>query len=399
MNKPSILVLNSGSSSLKFAIVDPLHQQTMASGIAERIGKSNAELTLKLASGKKIGNENQLNDHHQALNQLMLLIDTHLPEEKFTGVGHRVVHGGEFFRESVIVNDDVIEKIDLCSHLAPLHNPANIAGIRAMSQQLPDLPQVAVFDTAFHQSLPAKAFTYALPENLYKKHGLRRYGFHGTSHRYVTMKAAKLLNKSPTELNLVTAHLGNGCSATAIKNGRSVDTTMGMTPLEGLVMGTRSGDVDPGLLMHLQISLGFSVEDIDRLLNRESGLLGISGISNDMRKLLEEASTGSDTADLAISVFCYRLAKSLASLAVPVFPLDALVFTGGIGENARQIRAQVCQQLGVLGLIADPQANDSHGRDNHGVISSVASKFPVLVIPTDEELMIALDTHQLLATP
>ena len=398
MKHPSILVLNSGSSSLKFAIIDPTSKRTIVSGLGDRIGQQSAEIKIKFEEGDSAVHLCPNADHREALHKVLELIENTTAESPLTGIGHRVVHGGEFFRESVLVTEDVIAKINECNHLAPLHNPANVTGIEAMSEQLPDLPQVAVFDTAFHQSLPARAFTYALPNSLYKKHGLRRYGFHGTSHRYVTLEAAKILKTDINDLNLVTAHLGNGCSAAAIYHGQSVDTTMGLTPLEGLVMGTRSGDVDPGLLLHLNKSLGYSTDDLNKLLNQESGLLGISECSNDMRTLLEEEANGNELASLAIEVFCYRLAKSIAALAVPAFPLNALIFTGGIGENAAVIRERVCQQLGILGVETDLEANKNHGRDQEGRISTAASGLQVLVVPTNEELLIAMDTHKLISS-
>lgn len=397
MKSPSILVLNSGSSSLKFAIIDPTSKRTIVSGLGDRIGQQSAEIKVKFEGGESTVHSCPQADHREALHRVLKLIEKATSASPLTGIGHRVVHGGEFFRESVRITGHVLAKINECNHLAPLHNPANVTGIEAMSEQLPDLPQVAVFDTAFHQSLPAKAFTYALPYSLYKKHGLRRYGFHVTSHRYVTLQAAKLLNTDINQLNLVTAHLGNGCSAAAICQGQSVDTTMGLTPLEGLVMGTRSGDVDPGLLLHLNKSLNYSTDDLNTLLNKESGLLGISESSNDMRTLLEEEANGNQRASLAIEVFCYRLAKTIAALGVPAYPLNALVFTGGIGENAAVIRERVCQQLGILGVKSDLVANKNHGKDQDGRISTADSDLQVLVIPTNEELLIAMDTQEIIA--
>lgn len=396
MKFPRILVINAGSSSLKFAVFEPLQQKLRLSGIAERIGKENARFTSQSEDKTKHVQDGLIATHRAALTKVLGLIASQLGTDTLTGIGHRVVHGGEHFRESVIINDEILTKIRSCNHLAPLHNPANLVGIEALQEQLPTLPQVAVFDTAFHQSIPPAAYTYALPTSLYQQHGLRRYGFHGTSHRYVAMKTADLLNKPLHELNLISAHLGNGCSATAIKQGKSVDTTMGLTPLEGLVMGTRSGDVDPGLLLHLNSALSYSTEDLNELLNRKSGLLGISGLSNDMRALLAAQEQGHQKASLAIEVFCYRLAKAIASLAVPAYPVDALIFTGGIGENAAYVRNKVCQQLAVLGIAADVTANQNHGRDQCGQISADSCKIKVVVVPTNEELLIAMDTNELI---
>jgi len=397
MKSPRILVINAGSSSLKFAVFEPLQQKLRLSGIAERIGKENARFTSHSEDKPKHVQNCFIATHREALKKVLALIAGQLGTDTLTGIGHRVVHGGEHFRASVIITDDIHTRIRSCNHLAPLHNPANLVGIDALKEQLPGLPQVAVFDTAFHQSIPPAAYTYALPASLYQQHGLRRYGFHGTSHRYVAMKTADLLNRPLHELNLITAHLGNGCSATAVKQGKSVDTTMGLTPLEGLVMGTRSGDVDPGLLLHLHSALGYSTEDLNELLNRKSGLLGISGLSNDMRALLAAQEQGHSKASLAIEVFCYRLAKAIAALAVPAYPVDALVFTGGIGENAAPVRSKVCQQLAVLGIAADATANLNHGRDRCGQISADSSKIKVVMVPTNEELLIAMDTNELIS--
>jgi len=397
MKTSRILVINSGSSSLKFAVFEPPRSEVLLSGLAERIGKENADLSMKLADGHKWSKQLPIANHEQALQATLDLLAQYVPIASLTGIGHRVVHGGEHFKESVLITEQVVDRIRRCNHLAPLHNPANIAGIVALQEQLSELPQVAVFDTAFHQTLPPRAFTYALPYAFYQEHGIRRYGFHGTSHRFVTQQTARLLNKAVGEINLVTAHLGNGCSASAVVKGQSVDTTMGLTPLEGLVMGTRSGDVDPGILLYLHKTLSYSVEDINRLLNRKSGLLGISEISNDMRVLLKEQQAGNKKAGLAIEIFCYRLAKCIASLAVAAYPLDALIFTGGIGENASAIRNNVCQQLQLLGISIDAEANASHGQQPGGCISAQTSAVDVRVVPTNEELMIAMDTHELIS--
>jgi acetate kinase len=312
------------------------------------------------------------------------------------GVGHRVVHGGDRFAESVLVDDEVIEAIRAVSDLAPLHNPANLFGIEAVAAERPSLPQVAVFDTAFHQTMPPTAFRYAVPEDWFTEHGVRRYGFHGTSHRYVSQEAANRLGRPITELRLVTAHLGNGASAAAVRDGESVDTTMGLTPLEGLVMGTRSGDVDPGLFDYLADRAALGVEDVTRALNHESGLLGLSGIGNDMRAIAAAARQGDERARLAVDVFTYRVAKAVAALVVALGRLDALVFTGGIGENDAAVRRLVIERLGFLGLAEDRAANEDQGRSTGGRVTIAAEGRPrALVIPTDEELLIARDTERL----
>ncbi len=389
-----ILVLNSGSSSLKFAIIEPDSGLNILSGLAEKLGMVDARIKFCWNTGDKtkVTVSCPKADHQDIIDKVLEIVANH-PDgiQQLTGVGHRVVHGGEVFSASVAITDRVIAEITGCSQLAPLHNPANLLGIQAVRKLLGHLPQVAVFDTSFHQSLPERAYLYALPYELYEREGLRRYGFHGTSHRYVALKAAERLGKPLDNCNLITVHLGNGCSATAIKDGKSVDTTMGLTPLEGLVMGTRSGDVDPGLLLHLAGPLDYSTEELNHLLNRKSGLLGLSGISNDMRTLVNEAQTGNARAETAINVFCYRLAKAISSLMVSAYPLDAIVFTGGIGENSALIRQQVADLLGVLKVTLDPQLNKEHGQQSDDRISSEKSLM-MMVIATNEELMIASDT-------
>jgi len=313
------------------------------------------------------------------------------------GIGHRMVHGGEEFTGSVVINDEVIAAVERCSSLAPLHNPANLVGVRTARELFPDLPQVAVFDTAFHQTLPPKAFLYAIPYAYYEDLKVRRYGFHGTSHHYVSLEAARLLGKLPEETSLITMHLGNGCSACAIRDGHSMDSTMGLTPGEGLVMGTRSGDVDPALHQFLQDQTGMELSEITSMLNSSSGLLGISGLSNDMRTLGQAAANGHERAGLALDVFCYRLAKSVCGLIAALETIDAFVFTGGIGENSAEVRALTAAHLKVLGVDLDEARNASHGRADGGRISSDASRIPCLVVPTNEELMIARETLRLIS--
>ena len=388
-----VLVLNSGSSSVKFALVHPGSGQRVTDGLAERVGTPEAVLRIRRSSGD-IVTERLADGSYRAIIARIL---GGLPEAGPgpVGVGHRVVHGGERFTRSVLVDDEVVAAIGSVSHLAPLHNPANLAGIEAVRAVRPDLPQVAVFDTAFHQTMPASAFRYAVPEEWYTRYGVRRYGFHGTSYRFVSERAAALLDRPPTGLRLVIAHLGNGCSAAAIRDGVSVDTTMGLTPLEGLVMGTRSGDVDPGLFDYLADRAGLTAAELTEALNTRSGLLGLSGTSNDMRAIQDAAAVGDERARLALDVFVHRLARAVAGLVTSLERLDALVFTGGIGENSSLVRSLVLGRLGFLGLAEDPVANARHGRDTGGRISRPGTA-PALVVPTDEELLIARDTARLI---
>jgi acetate kinase len=388
MTPPAILVLNSGSSSLKFALIEPESGQVLAHGLADRLGGAEPTLRFGAEPEKKLASHA---GHADALDDLL----GHLPEGSIIAVGHRVVHGGEAFSDSVVLNDAAVAKIRDCAELAPLHNPSNLLGIEAARRRFPALQQVAVFDTAFHQTLPPKAYVYAIPYQLYERHKIRRYGFHGTSHRYVATEAARRLGKPLETLELVTAHLGNGASACAVKAGHSVDTTMGFTPLEGLVMGTRSGDVDPNLHQFLYDHTGRSLREITDLLNRESGLLGISGVGNDMRALLEAASRGHARAQLAIEVFCYRLAKAILALCAGLDRVDALVFTGGIGEHAAAVRADTLRQLRILGAAVDPALNRVDGAAGTGRITLESSSLLALVVPTNEELVIARETARL----
>ena len=359
----AILVLNSGSSSLKFALIEPADGRVLKNG-NETLGADGLE---------------------GALGRALTLLP---PEVPITAVGHRVVHGGERFTTSVRVDDSVLAEIEACSRLAPLHNPGNLAGIRAAMARFRGLVHVAVFDTAFHQSMPEVAWRYAVPEAWYREHGVRRYGFHGTSYRFVASRAAQLTGGR----RFVIAHLGNGSSACAVRDGASLDTTMGLTPLEGLVMGTRSGDLDPGILDHVAREAGLDLAGVMAALNKRSGLLGLSGLSNDLRALTEAHDQGHAGARLAITVFCYRLAKSIAALCVPLGGLDALVFTGGIGEHSPLVRRLTLGQLGFLGLELDPTAND---QVREGPIDRARRAW---VVPTNEELLIARDTEALCAT-
>ncbi|HEY3253894.1 MAG TPA: acetate kinase [Polyangiaceae bacterium] len=388
MTSGAVLVLNSGSSSLKFALIEPASGRVIAHGIAERLGSAEPTFQFDSRAERALG---QGAAHAEALAALL----AELKDVSIAAVGHRVVHGGEAFSDSVVLSDAVLQQIRACSELAPLHNPANVLGIEAARRAFAELPQVAVFDTAFHQTLPRAAYLYAIPYEYYEQHQVRRYGFHGTSHHYVADAAARLLGKPLEALELVTAHLGNGASVCAIAQGRSVDTSMGFTPLEGVVMGTRSGDVDPNLHEFLAKHASLDLHQITEMLNKKSGLLGLSGVSNDMRTLLALRAQGSDRARLAIEVFCYRLAKAILALCAGLSRVDALVFTGGIGEHAAEVRAQTLGHLRVLGAAVDDSLNRVHGAEQNGRITRESSGLLSLVIPTNEELVIARETARL----
>lgn len=381
MQDSVILVINCGSSSLKFAVLEPRAGSVLLEGIAERLNTPEARLKIE-------GGANEPLDPRAGPVEVLERLQPLLEPLSVAAVGHRVVHGGERFSDSVLITDETVAEIEACIPLAPLHNPANLAGIRSALIHFAALPHVAVFDTAFHQTLPTKAYMYAIPYALYETYQVRRYGFHGSSHRYVATEAARLLGKPLGELGLVTAHLGNGCSTCAIRGGRSVDTSMGLTPLEGLVMGTRSGDVDPNLHEFLAEQTGKNLTEITRMFNRDSGLLGLSGLSNDMRTLLA-AAPDNPRARLAIEVFCYRLARSILGLCAGLDRLDALIFTGGIGEHAAAIRQITLAELGFLGAKLDPRLNTEHGAHSAGRITHEDSRLLALVVPTNEELVIA----------
>ena len=389
------LVLNCGSSSVKFALLDVRSGAVGLSGLAERLGSGDASARLDLPGGRR-SVALPGGTYAEAFAVIAGALDELGVRGDVGAVGHRVVHGGERFSEPALITPEVLDAVRACVPLAPLHNPANIAGIEAARAAFPHLPQVAVFDTAFHQSMPEVAFRYAVPEAWYRQHGVRRYGFHGTSHAFVAAEAAQVLGRPLAELNLVTAHLGNGCSVCAVAGGRSVDTSMGLTPLEGLVMGTRSGDVDPGLHDFIARQAGLSLSEVTAALNRESGLLGLSGLSNDMRELEEAAARGHAGARLAVEAFVYRLAKQMAGMAVALGRVDALVFTGGIGENSAAVRGAVLTRLGVLGAAVDPALNARAVRGESGRISPEGT-LPALVVNTNEELMIARQTQDVLA--
>ncbi|MFC5848519.1 acetate kinase [Deinococcus petrolearius] len=386
------LVLNCGSSSLKFALLDPDTRELQLSGLAERLGAEGASLRLDRA-GERRTLDLAGGAHAAALERLLgELASLGLPGG-VTAVGHRVVHGGERFSAPALITREVMEAIRECVPLAPLHNPANIAGIEAAQAAFPDAAQVAVFDTAFHQTMPPVAYRYAVPEAWYRQCGVRRYGFHGTSHAYVAQEAAGMLGRPLEDLNLITAHLGNGSSVCAVAGGRSVDTSMGLTPLEGLVMGTRSGDVDPGMHDYVARQSGLSLSEVTGALNRESGLLGLSGLASDMRELEDAAGRGHEGARLALDVFVYRLAGTVAQMAAALGRVDGLVFTGGIGENSTYVRAATLERLGFLGFSLDEEANAAAVRGRSGPVTR-AGTLPALVVNTDEELMIARQTQE-----
>lgn len=390
MASHNILVINCGSSSLKFALVNPDQDEFAISGLAERLNSPEAIITWKKIGGEK----NSLNipngDHKQALEKIMPHVQN-VCQGKLEGIGHRVVHGGVHFTAPHKITPEVISEIERISPLAPLHNPAALQGIRAALEAYPELLQVVVFDTAFHQTMPEQAFRYCIPENYYTENNIRRYGFHGTSHRYVSHQTAKFCNLAVEDSYWLTAHLGNGSSTCAVAQGKSVDTSMGLTPQEGLCMGTRSGDVDPGLHGHLIRILNMSIDQVDSLLTKQSGLLGLSGLSNDMRTLEEARETGHKGATIAIEVFCYRLAKSLAAMSCALPRIDGLIFTGGIGENSSLIRKLTISSLKTLGFAIDDQANTQLARGTAGFIHAANSP-RIIVMPTNEERQIALDT-------
>ena len=390
----NVLVLNCGSSSVKFALVEPSTSVCHVTGIAQRLGSPEATLDWKQRDGKQ-SRAIASASHDAALRAIVDLLNSLQLGDTVTAIGHRVVHGGSTFACSTAVTPAVIDKVTECIPLGPLHNPPNLLGIKISQELFPGTPQVAVFDTAFHQSMPPVAYTYPVPFEWLEQHGVRRYGFHGTSHRFVSQRALVQAGLPADDHAIVTAHLGNGCSCTSVRNGKSVDTTMGLTPLEGLVMGTRSGSVDPAIIGFMANATGEPEKAVLDSLNRKSGLIGVSGLSNDMRLLEEAAAQGHVRAQLAIEIFCYVLAKSIAGLVVPLGRLDALVFTGGIGENSANVRAKVIGHLGFLGLTLDPALNAAHGRGHSGRVTTT-TRPQAVVVATDEELMIAMDTADIL---
>ena len=395
-----ILVLNCGSSSIKYQFVETKDKTTLAKGQVERIGMSSAILTHQPINKDKIKIVGEILDHTIAIEYVVavLLSPNHgviKDKNEIDAVGHRVVHGGETFSGSVLITDLVMKALKDNIELAPLHNPPNIKGIQAAKSHLPKTPQVGVFDTSFHIKMPPQAYLYGIPYELYKKYKIRRYGFHGTSHRYVSERAAKMLGKPIEELKIITAHLGNGCSMAAVDGGRSVDTTMGFTPLEGLIMGTRSGDMDPSVILYIMAKEGLSLSEANTLLNKHSGLIGISGESSDMREIEEAVGEGNKKAKYAFDVFTYRIKKYIGAYAAAMGGLDAVVFTGGIGENSVMVRHNSCSNLEFLGIKLDEEANKNVKGECK--ISAADSKVSILRIPTNEELVIALDTEEIVS--
>jgi len=394
-----VLVINSGSSSVKYKFFDMRDESILAEGIVDRIGMDGSSLTHKTTDNRKVRIESDVPDYETALNLIMDAL-THSDYgvirdvSEISAIGHRVVHGGEKISSSVLVTQDVENVIRECSDLAPLHNPPNMMGIEVCKKILPGVHQVAVFDTAFHRTIPEEAYLYAIPYRLYEEYSIRRYGFHGTSHRYVAHRAARILGQPLETIKMVTCHLGNGCSITAIKDGKSVDTSMGFTPLEGLIMGTRSGDIDPAVVFYLIERAGMSVSEINSMLNRDSGLLGLSGLSRDMRDLEKAASEGNKRAITTLNCFTYRIKKYIGAYAASMGGLDSIVFTAGIGENSSEIRAMVCNGLEFLGVKIEHQRNSSGERER--IISRDDSQVKILIVPTNEELMIARDTVELI---
>ncbi|WP_440455198.1 acetate/propionate family kinase [Psychrobacter sp. ASPA161_9] len=381
------LVLNCGSSSIKYALISE-DESTRITGLAENLGLDTARIKHNTLDGKKLEIAIAGGRHELALQKILELLEQY----HFIAVGHRVVHGGREYSEAVRVNEHVLSEVKRLKVLAPLHNPANALGIEAVQAIYPEIPQVVVFDTAFHQTMPPVAFRYPLPKSLYEDHKIRRYGFHGTSHAYVSERATQITDaKGPH--GWLTAHLGNGCSATAVYDGKSLDTSMGLTPLEGLMMGTRSGDVDPSLHIHLKRQLGLSLEEIDKMLNSESGLLGISGLSNDLRTIEEAANEGHKDAQLAIEMFCYRVGKYLASLSCALPDFTGIVFTGGIGENSKTTRARILDVMRHFGIKFDADKNASLVGGSEGSFHSDDSSIELWVVPTDEECRIAQETR------
>ena len=392
-----VLVINAGSSSLKYQMLDMETETLMAKGLAERIGIEGSVVTHQPAGGKKVTFTRPMDTHKEALDIIMkALVDPNhgviKSLDEIDAVGHRTVHGAETFASSVVINDEVIEKMEECSVLAPLHNPANLIGIRACQELLPGVPMVGVFDTAFHQTMKPEAYIYALPYELYEKYRIRKYGFHGTSHRFVSLQAAKLLGKKPEEVKLISCHLGNGASIAAINGGKVVDTSMGLTPLAGLVMGTRCGDIDPEIMIFLRQN-GYTTEELDHMMNKESGVLGISGVSSDFRDLEASAEEGNKRAQLALDVFNYHVVTTIGAYVAALNGVDGIIFTAGVGENSATTRQDICEKISYLGITIDPDKNAQRGEEM--IISTPDSKTAVMVIPTNEELMIARDTVEL----
>jgi acetate kinase len=395
-----ILVLNCGSSSIKYQFFSLANNALIAKGIVEKIGMKGSFLKHEKENGQKVMFEGEILDHKIGIEYILGVLSSAKHGciknlEEISAVGHRVVHGGEFFTESKLVNDEVIQALEKYTELAPLHNPPNLKGIYGIQSLIPSIPQVAVFDTAFHTSMPKHAYMYAIPYALYKKYGIRRYGFHGTSHRYVSTRACEILGTKCAGMKIVTCHLGNGASVCAIKNGISVDTSMGFTPIEGLIMGSRSGDIDMGAVTFIMDKEKIGTKSASVLFNKHSGLLGISGASSDMREIQEAAGKGDERSLLAIKMFDYRVKKYIGAYAAAMGGLDVLIFTGGVGENSDMNRAGICEGLEFMGIELDEQINTGL-RSKEAIISKKDGRVKVMVVPTNEELMIAIDTQKII---
>lgn len=394
-----ILVLNCGSSSVKYKLLDMTTHEELGSGGVEKLGMKGSFLKHTRKDGQRVMLEGEILEHQVAVEYILGVLTSKKhgaikSMEEINAVGHRVVHGGEKFNSSVLITEEVIRKIEECIEIAPLHNPPNLAGIRAISELLPDVPQVAVFDTAFHQTMPDYAYMYGIPYALYQKYGIRRYGFHGTSHRYVSRRACEFLGLDYEKAKVITAHIGNGASITAVKNGKSIDTSMGFTPIEGLMMGTRSGDVDLGVVTFLMEKEMINSASVSTLFNKHSGVLGVSGISSDMRDIEKAISEGNERAKLALNIYEYRIIKYIGSYFAALNGADVLVFTGGVGENQTGTREKVCKSFSYMGLKIDEALNTS-SRGKEVLLSTPDSSVKVVVIPTDEEYMIASDTMEI----
>jgi acetate kinase len=390
-----IIAINAGSSSLKFQLFEMPNEEVITKGLIERIGMDDAVFNITV-KGEKHSETTDIPNHDVAVKLLLSkLTDLGIIQslDEIEGVGHRVVHGGEAFADSVLINEDVLNKIEELSEFAPLHNPANLTGIRAFKNVLPNVPAIAVFDTAFHQTMPKSSYVYSLPREYYTEYGIRKYGFHGTSHKYVSERAAELLGRPLSSLRLISCHLGNGASITAIEGGKSIDTSMGFTPLAGLTMGTRSGDIDPALIPYMMEKTNKTAEEVIDVLNKKSGMLALSGFSSDLRDIEEQAAEGNERAELALTVFASHIHKFIGSYAARMYGVDAIIFTAGIGENSDTIRARVLNGLEFMGVYWDPSLNEVRGDERY--ISYPHSPVKVLVIPTDEEVMIARDVVRL----
>lgn len=394
-----ILVINCGSSSLKYQLIDSGTQEVLAKGLCERIGIDGSAITHQPAGGEKVKTEVPMPDHTAAVRLVIeKLTDASVGViaslEEIDAVGHRIVHGGERFAESVLLTEDVMKAIEECNDLAPLHNPANLIGINSCREIMPRVPMVGVFDTAFHQTMPKKAYLYGLPYSYYEKHKVRRYGFHGTSHDFVSGRAAEILGKDRADLKIIVCHLGNGASVSAVQNGRSVDTSMGLTPLEGLIMGTRSGDMDPAIVTFLSQKEGISAEEVLDICNKKSGVLGLSGgYSSDFRDLAEAAAAGNEMAKTALETYAYRVGKYIGAYAAAMNGVDVIAFTAGAGENNAEVRRLIGQYIGFLGTSIDEQKNQLRGEEV--ILSKETDRVVTMVVPTDEELAIARETARL----